>query len=222
MSIKSKVTKPGLSTAHISEMTVDMVGPSGMFGRLDIPAAKVGRSGGDIIIVDQLIKILDMEAFKAFVTAIMQDDELVLRLENGKATVKALGSTASIIYQKEIKLKGMKGLKVTMAGTEPEGDGFKSTMLMVNPSPFEIDLGTVHYKVLDMDGLTVAEQRGLTYITRGESRASIAGPITGRVSNGQVRFIGVDVEEDNWYKEVIKAVDISVAIPRNSTAWGAA
>lgn len=200
-------------------MTVDMVGPSGVFGRLDIPAAKVGRSGGDIIIVDQLIKILDMAAFKAFVTAIMQDEDLILRLENGKATVKALGSTANIVYRKEIKLKGMKGLKVTLAGTEAVDDGFKSTMLMVNPSPFEIDLGTVHYKVLDMAGQTVGEQKGLTYITRGESTASVTGPITRRVSNGQVRFIGVDVEEDNWYKEVIAAVDITVAITNNSKGW---
>lgn len=219
MSIKSKLTKIGITTAHMSEMTVDMVGPGGVFGRLDIPPAKIGRTGADIIIADQVVQILDMTAFKAFVTSIMQDDELVLRLDNGHCTIKALGRTASIVYAKDIPLKGLKSLKVNVIQTEPEDGGYKNTMLMVNSSPFEIDLGTVQYEVLDEDGAVIAKQKGSSYISRGESKASVTGPITGKTSKSQVRFIGVDVDEDNWYKEIIKAVDITVGIPRESTAW---
>ncbi|KAK2617015.1 hypothetical protein QQS21_000106 [Conoideocrella luteorostrata] len=221
MSINGKITKIGITTAHISAMTVDLVGPKGTFGRLDIPPAKIGPSGGDITIIDQVVKIADMEAFKAFVRAIMQDEDLVLRLDNGEATIKALGRTSSIVYKKDIHLKGLKGLKTTVTETKSDGDGFESSILMVNPSPFEIDLGTVLYDVKDENGTVIAEQKGATYVKRGESSSKVTGPITGTASKSQVRFVGADVEENNWFKQIISAVDIWVAVPSDSKIWRA-
>jgi len=65
-------------------MTVDMVGPTGIFGRLNLPKVKVKNGVADVVITDQVIQIVDMENFKAFMKAMIQDEELVLRFENGK------------------------------------------------------------------------------------------------------------------------------------------
>jgi len=43
-----------------------MCGTAGCFGRLDLPEIKTSSSGTTVKVTDQLIKIVDMEAFKAF------------------------------------------------------------------------------------------------------------------------------------------------------------
>lgn len=50
----------------ISAMTIDMCGDAGFFGRVDLPIIKATSSGTTIIVTDQRIQIVDMEAFIAF------------------------------------------------------------------------------------------------------------------------------------------------------------
>ncbi len=212
MSMKGKATKIGVVTATISEMTVDLVGPSGTFGRLDVPTIKMGSFGADITIVDQMIRIVDMKAFEAFVQAIMRDESLVLRLENGQTTIKSMGMKSSIVYRKTIHLKGLKLLKTTLLKTEQDESCVRSSFSMTNPSQFEVDLGTVIYEVQDGNGVRIGEQKGATHVKRGESSLTLFGPVSGSISRNETRFVGVDVEEDNWLKEIIRSVNVVVTI----------
>lgn len=196
----------------MSAMTVELAGPAGTFGNLDLPVVKTSSSGADVMITDQLINITDIAAFKAFVKSLMNDENLVMRLLNGKGTIKSLGMTSKIHYQKDVHLKGMKGPETVVVKTETEGSGFKNTMLTINPSVFEIDMGVVKYEIRNENGAKVAEQKGKTYITRGESTSIMTGTVTGEEVKGQARLVGVGVEEDSWHNETIKDLDTSVKL----------
>lgn len=212
MAIESRVTNTGPVSATQSSMTVDMVGPTGIFGRLVLPEIKTKSGGTDVIIPDQEIKIVSMTNYKSFVKSLMQDENLIMKLENGKGTIKAMMMTANIVYRKEVKLKGMNGPKTVMKKTETEGDGFKNTMLTINPSPLEIDMGVVHYEIRNEDGMKVADQSGKTYITRGESTSTMVGKTTGEAPKSPAKLVGVDVEDDNWHKETIAYLDTSTSL----------
>jgi hypothetical protein len=199
-------------------MTVDMVGPTGIFGRLLLPEIKTKSGGTEILIPEQVIKIVDMDNYKAFVKSLMQDENLVLKLENGKGTIKAMMMTAHIVYRKEVKLKGMNGPKTVMMKTEREGEGFKNTMLTINPSPLEIDMGIVHYEIRNEDGAKIAEQSGKTYITRGESTSTMVGKTIGKAPKLQAKLAGVTVEDDNWHKETITYLDTTTALSEEFVA----
>jgi hypothetical protein len=217
--MKGKASKIGVVTATISAMTVDLVGPGGTFGRLDVPAIKMGSFGANVTILDQVVSIVDMDALKAFVRAIMQNESLVLRLENGHATVKAMGVKSSIIYRKEIHLKGLKALKAVLIHTEQDGGIYKSIFSMDNPSHFEVNLGRVSYEVKDENGRQIAEQMGATHIKRGEFNLTVTGPVTSTVSKGEAKFVGFDVNDDNWLKEIIDTINIMVVIPSKFKSW---
>jgi len=64
--MESRVANMGPVGATMSPMTVDMCGTAGCFGRLDLPEIKTSSSGTTVKVMDQLIRIVDMEAFKAF------------------------------------------------------------------------------------------------------------------------------------------------------------
>lgn len=212
MSLKGKATKIGVATATISAMTVDLVGPSGAFGRLQVPDIKMGSLGADISILNQEIRIIDMNAFTSFVRAVMQDDNLLLRLENGQTTVKSMGMKSSIVYKKEIHLKGLKLLQATLLKAEQDGNDVESIFSLANPSQFEIDLGTVIYEVQNGDGRRIGEQKGSTHVKRGNSSLTLTGAVCGAISKGKTKFVGVGVEEDNWLKEVIKSIYVVINI----------
>lgn len=203
----------GPISATQSSMTVDMVGPKGIFGRLVLPEIKTKPGGTNVLIPEQEIKIVSMENYKAFVKSLMQDEELIMKLDNGHGTIRALMMTAKIVYRKEVKLKGMNGPKTVMVKSEMEGDGFKNHMLTVNPSPLEIDLGTAHYEIRNEDGGRIAHQSGKTYITRGESTNVMVGKMTGEKLTTQARLVGVDVADENWHKETISYFDGTTTLP---------
>jgi hypothetical protein len=218
MTIESRVANTGPFSATQSSMTVDMVGPTGIFGRLVLPEIKTKSGGTDILIPEQVIKIVDMDNYKAFVKSLMKDENLILKLENGKGTIKAMMMTANIVYRKEVKLKGMNGPKTVMTKTEREGEGFKNTMLTVNPSPLEIEMGMVHYEIRNEDGVKIAEQSGKTYITRGESTSTMVGKTTGEAPKLQAKLVGVTVEDDNWHKETIAYLDTTTTLSEEFVA----
>ncbi|OAQ98775.1 hypothetical protein LLEC1_07269 [Akanthomyces lecanii] len=222
MSLMGRTTKIGLVTATISAMTVDLVGPKGIFGRLDLPAHRMGSFGGDLRVFKQPIRILDTVAFKAFVRSILKDEDLVLRLDHGQASVRALGMTAQVVYRKDLHLKGLTSLTSTLIQVKPFGSEYESTFCLYNPSPFEIDLGTVLFQVQDEHGKVIAEQKGSTFLMRGGACYSVVtGHIDGKISEGKARFIGLGAEGDSWVKDIIDLVDIKATIPSVFRVWHA-
>jgi hypothetical protein len=114
-----------------------MIGPGGLFGRLRLPEIKTKSGGTASQVHDQTIQIIDMEAFKPFVKSLMTDESLVLKLANGKTTVKAFMTKTPILYSKDIHLAGMAGIKSTITDAEINGDKtFTSTVRVSNPSPW--------------------------------------------------------------------------------------
>src|SRR4051794_31385001 len=123
----------------------------------------------------------------------MQDESLVLRLENGQTKLRAMMMTSTITYAKDVTLKGMNGPKTILTKTEPEGSGFKNTITCINPSPLEIDLGTVKYEIKNSKGERIAEQQGPVYIKRGEFAYTMTGTVTGVAPDGEAMISGLGV-----------------------------
>src|ERR1700712_5593052 len=100
MTIESTVKNTGPVSATQSPLTVDMIGPAGVFGKLDLPEVKTKSSGTFVNIDKQLIKIVDHNAYQEFVKSIQLDEKLTLRLDNGAGTIKALAMKSKIVYKK--------------------------------------------------------------------------------------------------------------------------
>ncbi|EKD20006.1 uncharacterized protein L3040_002316 [Drepanopeziza brunnea f. sp. 'multigermtubi'] len=213
MSIEAEVTGTGPVGATIAEMTVELVGPGGAFGKLDLPVIKTSSSGAKVIISSQHIKISDKAAFKAFVTAILRDESLVLKLQNGKAQVKAMGMKAEIDYNKDCPLKGMNGPKTSISKTVVEGGSFKNTLVVENPSPLELDLGTIQQELRNQDGSVIATQSGKAYLSRGQSTYDVEGKPSGKAAGASATLVATGVAENNWHNETIQAFQVPVTLP---------
>lgn len=83
MSLLNRVTDTGPMGATLAEMDVDMVYKGEAWGKLSLPVVQTASGGADIVVTEQLVKITNLDAFKAFVKALMLDEELVLTLDNG-------------------------------------------------------------------------------------------------------------------------------------------
>jgi hypothetical protein len=70
-----------------------------------------------------------------------------LRFENGKGIIRFILITLNIIYIKEVCLKGINELKTIIIKRELDREGFKNTILILNPSGVEINIGLVYYKI---------------------------------------------------------------------------
>ncbi|KAI0972992.1 hypothetical protein F4678DRAFT_34568 [Xylaria arbuscula] len=109
VTLEARLTKTGPATAKITPMTVDLCGPSGHFGNVRLPAITTRAFGTDVVVTSQLVSIVDKDALKAFIQAIIKDD-VELALRNGQTTITALGiGPRDVVYQKEILLHGMRG-----------------------------------------------------------------------------------------------------------------
>jgi len=213
MSMEAKTSNTGPIAVTMSPMTVDMRGPAGTFGRLDLPEIRTSPSGTIITVTDQKIQIVDMEAFLAFNKSITVDDEVILRLENGHTTIyKRFMVNATIVYNKNVTLKGMSGPKTMIKKTELDGRGFRNTIVAINPSPLEIDLGTVKHEIRNIKGEKIAEQKGKVYLTRGESTYFMIGETTGAAAEGDITVAGIGVEEDAWPNETIVAFNVPLKL----------
>ncbi|TVY38328.1 hypothetical protein LSUB1_G005140, partial [Lachnellula subtilissima] len=144
MSLVCKVANTGPISATMTPMTLSMSGNAGCFGTLNLPEIKTSSAGTTITVDEQRIEIVDTDAFVAFNKSIMSDSSLTLHLTNGSSTIKALFLSSKITYAKDVLLTGMSGPLTTMLSTtiSPAGT-FTNTMQVQNPSPLEIDLGTL-------------------------------------------------------------------------------
>ncbi|KAI3341425.1 hypothetical protein F4824DRAFT_313035 [Ustulina deusta] len=114
VSLEARITKTGPASASITPMTVDLCGPSGHFGNVTLPAITTQAYGTNVVVTNQLVHIIDRDALKAFIQAIIQDG-VVLSLRNGRTSITALGvGPREIVYEKEIALPGMRGPAVSV------------------------------------------------------------------------------------------------------------
>jgi len=218
MTIESKVTHTGPVSATQSPLTVDMIGPAGVFGKLNLPEVKTKSSGTFVNIPPQLIKIVDHNAYQAFVKSIQLDEKLTLRLDNGVGTIKALGMKSNIIYKKNVELNGMNGPKTELVKTTPIEGGFKNTIKIYNPSPLEIDLGQNTFEFVDESGQVIAEQSGHLDISRGESYHEVTGIVKAKSTGGKIRYVGKDVEKESWLKTSIKYYNTPITLTPEMTS----
>lgn len=208
MALVNRVTGTGPTSAVMAPMVVDLVFGGVTWGKLQLPEVITSSSGTDVICEEQEIKILDQEAFRAFVKALMLDEELVLTLDNGdcKISSKILGFTAksNVVYKKDLIITGMRGPKVTLVETTSE----KNTLKVTNPSPLEIDHGVSLFDIVDGDDV-VAELKGPLYIVRGNFDSSLKIMFKGKkVAPGtKVRLVGKGTEKESWMNETLKYIN---------------
>lgn len=208
MALVNRVTGTGPTSATMSPMVVDLVFGGVTWGKLQLPEVITSSSGTEIICEEQEIKILDQDAFRAFVKALMLDEQLVLTLDNGdcKISSKVLGFTAksNVVYKKDLVIGGMRGPKVTLVETA----GGKNTMKVTNPSPLEIDHGVSMFEVVDGDDV-VAELKGPLYIVRGNFDSTLDITFKGKkVAPGtKVRLVGKGTEKESWMNETLKYIN---------------
>jgi len=212
MTIESKVTHTGPVSATQSPLPVDMIGPQGVFGKLNLPEVKTKSSGTFVNISPQLIKIVDHVAYQAFVKSIQLDEKLTLRLDNGEGTIKALGMKSKIVYRKNVELMGMNGPKTELVKTVATDGGFKNTIKIYNPSPLEIDLGENTFEFVDEAGQVIAEQSGRLDIPRGESYHEVVGSVKAKTASGKINLVGKDVEKVSWLKDTIKYFNTPIGL----------
>jgi len=212
MTIESRVTDTGPLGATMSAMTVDMVGPEGVFGKLDLPEVKTSSKGANVNITDQKIDIVDMNAYKAFVKTIQLDQKLTMRLDNGQGTIKALGLKANIVYKKEVHMLGMNGPVTQIVKTEAVGSGFKNTMKIINPSPLEIDLGSPAFAFKNAAGELLATQAGKLFITRGETLFTVTGEVKSKGAADKLVLVGESTDHDSWINETITYFNAPISL----------
>jgi Protein of unknown function (DUF3712) len=215
MSIDSRTFNTGPAPATLQPMTVDMVGPKGTFGRLNLPEVKTNIKGADVIIRDQLIKITDLDAYLAFQKSIQLDEKLTMLLDNGIGQIKALGILkASIKYKKEVTMLGMDGPQTEILKTEVLADGtFKNTMKIINPSPVEIDMGNVSMLYKSATGEVLAEQTANIFIVRGETIYEATGKVIAKGAVDSVHLVGgKELSKSSIIKHTLEHFDVPVAL----------
>ncbi|CAN8104325.1 unnamed protein product [Discula destructiva] len=208
MSLVNRVTGTGPTSATMAPMVVDLCFGGAAWGKLQLPEIVTSSSGTDVICAEQEVAITNQEAFRAFVRALMLDDELVLKLDNGDCHIasKILGYTSNtnVVYKKDLVIKGMRGPQVTLVDTS----GGKNTLKVVNPSPLEIDHGVSMFDIMQGDE-AVAELKGPLYIVRGNFDSTLDITFKGnKVAPGsKVKLIGKGTEKDSWMNDTLKYIN---------------
>jgi hypothetical protein len=213
MVIESRTFDTGLLPATLSPMTVDLVGPKGAFGKLDLPEIKTTSKGAVVNIPEQLIKITNMDAYLAYSKSIQLDEKLTMFLDNGIGTIKALGMKNKIVYKKPVHMLGMDGPQTSVTRTEILGDGqFRNTMKIINPSPVEIDMGNVTMAFKNAAGEILATQTANIFIVRGETVYQATGTVKQKGNVGRVSLIGLDPERESWIKNTLSLFNVPITL----------
>ncbi|RWA11003.1 hypothetical protein EKO27_g4094 [Xylaria grammica] len=180
VSLEARITKTGPANAKITPMTVDLCGPSGRFGSVTLPAMTLRAHGTDVIVDSQLVKILDKEALRLFVQAIVEDG-VTLSLRNGRASVSALGvGPRDIVYEKELGLQGMRAAgRAHLPSTVVLGsrNNYSIVFQVANPSPVEISFGTCSFDIETHEGKVLAELKGRLGIRRNQFEVTFQGNV---------------------------------------------
>lgn len=209
MSLVNRVTGTGPTSATMAPMVVDLVFGGVPWGKLQLPEVVTASVGTEVRVQEQDVAITNLDAFRAFVRALMRDDELVLTLDNGDCHVasKILGFTArsTVVYKKDLLVRGMRGPRVALAGTA----GGQNTMKVTNPSPMEIDHGVSMFEIVQGQDEVVAEVKGPMYIVRGNFDTTMDITFKGKkVEPGaKLRLVGKGTENESWMNDTLKYID---------------
>ncbi|KAK3946196.1 hypothetical protein QBC46DRAFT_369102 [Diplogelasinospora grovesii] len=207
LSIESRVTGTGPIGATMAPMEVDLTFDKACFGKLMLPEVRTRPGGTQVNIYDQPIKIINMAAFKRFVESLMRDEHLVLTLDNGACTIKAMFLTGRCTYRKDVHIKGMNGPPTKISRTD-EGTNI---LAVHNQSPLEIDHGVSLFEIRDGDTV-LAELKGPMQIKRGgfEFTQNITRrdkPVSASNPTGNVLLVGTGVEDNSaWTNETLKYI----------------
>lgn len=218
--IEATITNIGSIGATMNAMPVDLIGPRGVFAKLDLPKIKLQTSGTKLHVEPQKIAILDHDKFQAFVKSIMLDERTKLSLHNPKAKVSAMFMSTEADFSKTVDMLGMNGPKieiVKMTPREEKGGAFETSFTISNPSPLEIYIPESTFHFLDEGGNVIAEQHGDFNIPRGESTHELPGKIVGGGAKERLRLVGKDVVKDSWMRKTITYFDANVALAPEMT-----
>lgn len=196
--------------ATMSPMIVDMVFNDQPWGKLQLPEVNTKSGGTDVLVQEQEVKITNQESFRAFVKALMLDDELVLVLDNGDChiTAKVMGwpLKSNVTYKKKLIIKGMKGPRLSLVDTTAG----QNVMKVYNPSPLEIDHGVSMFDIVDGEGQVMAEEKGQLNIVRGDfdSTLGITFKPGKKITPGsKLRLVGKGTEKDSWMNDTLKYIN---------------
>lgn len=198
-------------------MTMDLSGPGGIFGRLQMPELKLTPTETKIDIVRQRIQITDINAFLELSRVLTQEKKTQMSLVNGVGTVKILGYFSfPIKFQKTCEVIGMDGPRTEFINASP--DGRSVTAKIYNPSPLEMDLGDAVFECKNAEGRVLATQRGAIRIMRGESEHVVSMEINapedmetvGDIST--LRMVGKEVTGDSWLSRGIQHYDVELPV----------
>ena len=213
--MESAVSGTGPVPSVMSPMTVDLSFKDKVFAQVDLPEVHCSAGGTAVNVTEQLIKIEDMDAYKAFVRSLTLDERLTLQLRNGKCSIKAMGLTSKCQYAKDVELVGMNGPRiedVELLRTD-DADRFTSKMNVINPSPLEIDHGMSEFQLENEAGETIADLKGELKIIRGTSTLTTECVMRKAVSTAGARLVGRGVEVESWCSETIKNINVPVRLP---------
>jgi len=211
MSIESRATGTGPVPAKLAPMEVDLVFGGACFGKLKLPEVNTSPSGCDVNINDQPISIVNLEAFRAFVKSLMQDEKLTLTLDNGKCTITAFRFLkGNCTYKKDVHIKGMNGPVIKIVNTTAEAN----SVVVVNPSPLHIDYRVSKFEIQTADGQTVAELKGPMVIQRGEHEITMnINRATGVSLDGaELKLVGMGTEDKAWTNDTLKFIQVPISV----------
>jgi Protein of unknown function (DUF3712) len=210
IALEGEVTKTGPFSATLAPMTIDLIGPDGCFGKLDLPLQKSTSKGYTIRVEPQRVTITNMDAFLAFVKATQTQKSAKLILDNGQTIIKTMGLTIHVTFRKEIEMIGMDGPKTQFVCAE----GDKILAKIDNPSPLEMDLGDAVFECRDKEGSVLAKTMGNIYVGRGESQHEVTMTVEaekeGEIS--ELSMVGVDVKQESWMKEGIRFYHVQLEV----------
>ncbi|KAI1179547.1 hypothetical protein F4777DRAFT_574853 [Nemania sp. FL0916] len=238
VSIDVRITKTGLISACMSPMTVDLCGPFGQWGELELPAIRTEHSGVEVTVARQLVTIVDKEALKDFIQTLIGDWSVILTLCNGHTSISAMRwGPRDVVFEKEVEVTGMQGpvvrLQAATVNLEELGDitpknppQILSVVVRVqNPSPLEISFGTCSFDIRLHDGEKLAEVKGRLDIRRGNFEFRAQGRMDLRVAaklltkrlDGfvdedkpvhDVRLVGRRCASVGWCDDTIKSINV--------------
>jgi hypothetical protein len=211
MSIESRVTGTGPAPATMAPMEVDMIFDGRCFGKLMLPEVHTSPSGADVKVYDQHTPILDMEAYMAFVKALVTQEELTLTLDNGKCSITAMRFLkGNCTYKKDVVLKGMKGPATKIKDTTAEAN----TVAVHNPSPVDIDHGVSEFEIQTAEGEVIAELKGEMRVVRGDGEVTMnitrktGVPLTGE----GIKLVGKGTDGQAWTHDTVKFIQVPLEL----------
>lgn len=210
MALVNRVTNTGPTSATLAPMVVDLCFGGQAWGKLQLPEIVTASGGADIICAEQEVKITHQDSFRAFVKALMLDDELVLTLDNGdcQITSKIMGFAmkSNVVYKKDLVIKGMRGPKISLVDTSAS----KNTIKVSNPSPLEIDHGVSLFDIVDAaGGDLVAQLKGQLNIVRGTFDSTLDITFKGKkvAPGAKLRLVGKGTENQSWMNDTLQYIN---------------